>query len=318
MSRYPYISVSSKPSSQEGFTLLEIIISLVLTSLLLLGIVQLYIGSVKNASATSKIASLQETGRMALQIINTDVRRINYFGGNIFHEFITGSTGVSDNATTCVADSTDWATMVEQPVFGVNNTNVGYDCITNAQYDSGDILTLRSVSSTPVTDAAINANVLYLRSTLVEGKIFQGSLKADTSNIINNISARNNALVSHSYYVGPSGRSCLGVAIPSLWRKSISSTTGFPESQELLPGVERLQVRYQVGGQYVDAGDATLNALDEWSDVLAIEISVLVKAECPETGFTNDRTFSMGDAADFSPTDGHRRQLFTTVATVRN
>ena len=75
-----------------------------------------------------------------------------------------------------------------------------------------------------------------------------------------------------------------------------------------------MQFRYQVGDQYLDANDVT-----DWTAVGAVEIAVLVRAECPESGFVNNRTFAIGDlGAPYGPTDSYRRQLFTSLTSIRN
>ncbi len=301
-----------RQTQQHGYSLLEVLVAITLSAILLTGLVELFISSSRNSTATTQLSRIQETGRITLQFLNADIRRAGYFGGNVAHDDIGGTLGLAASAGDCVANTTNWARMINQPIFGLNDTNAGYACVTNGEYLSSDVLTLRSVSSWPVATGDMAANRPYLRATLIEGRIFKGTDENAASNEIIDSTALNYALSAHTYYIGPSGRSCRGASIPSLWRKSISDT-GLPISQELLAGVERLQFKYQVGNQYVDADNVS-----DWSDVLAIEISMLVRSECPESFFTNNRTFAMGDLADYVPADGYRRQLFTGVATIRN
>jgi hypothetical protein len=81
-----------------------------------------------------------------------------------------------------------------------------------------------------------------------------------------------------------------------------------------LAGVEHLQFKYLVGNRYFDA-----NSVTNWNGAIAVEISVLVRAECPETGFNNNRTFAIGDLiTPYGPADNLRRQVFTSISTMRN
>ncbi len=317
-----------KHSSQHGFTLLELLVAMTLSVILLTGVMKLFIDSTKNANATARISALQETGRVALQIINADIRRVGYLGGNVAPKNISGTLGLSDaTKTKCNVNNTAWGRRLEQTILGHNDTKSGYACVTKntesaGDYLRGDMLTLRKTSSWTIADADIdgdniNANRLYLRTTLLNGKVFKGKDKADALNDVDK-NPKNYELQAHTYYIGNSGRTCRGTLIPSLWRMSISDK-GKPVSEELLAGVEHLQFRYNVGGQYVDAGDASLNDLSEWSNVTSVEISILVRSECPESSFINKRTFSMGDLATaYGIEDGYRRQLFTGVAALRN
>ena len=334
-------------------TLVELMVAVVLFSVVMTGLIELLVSNSKNAMATSSLSRIQETGRTAVQLLTNDIRRAGYLGGNIGLD-ITGSLGEATPSNTCPSDNT-YGTMVRQPVAGLNDhdpftINASFDCITNAtpppvgplrgEYLRGDVITLRFASSLAVKPDDMISTRPYIRTSLVEGTIFEGKDAVDdfegegaedaedaeeTNNLLSDPTSRNYALVAHTYYVGSSGRSCQGPAlpdsddpddwpVPALFRKSISDT-GVPTApQELLAGVEHLQFKYQVGNQYVDA-----NAVTDWADVGAIETTILVRTECPETGFTNDRTFAIGDlASEYGPTDGYRRQVFTIVTSVRN
>ena len=45
---------------------------------------------------------------------------------------------------------------------------------------------------------------------------------------------------------------------------------------------------------------------------------ILVRSECPETGYTDERTYVLGDIADYAPNDSYRRYLYSTVVALRN
>jgi hypothetical protein len=49
-----------------------------------------------------------------------------------------------------------------------------------------------------------------------------------------------------------------------------------------------------------------------------VEISVLVRAECPEAGFDVNRTFELGDDSYEPVEKDFRRQVFTTTTQLRN
>jgi hypothetical protein len=102
--------------------------------------------------------------------------------------------------------------------------------------------------------------------------------------------------------------------------------------EEIAYGVDNFQVQYGVdtddvticpaGGTkddnsvdcYVDA-----KAADDamWDKVIAARVWLLTRAECPETGYTNDSTYAMGDV-NYTPNDHYRRQLYTSTIRLRN
>jgi len=280
------------------------------------GLVELFVSNSRNANATASLSRIQETGRTALQLLTADIRRAGYFGGNAVSATFEGSLGEAASANTCVANTTAWGRMVRQPTFGINDTKptaAGYACIPDSEYLRGDVLTVRYTPSQSVAVGAMVAKMPYLRASVVEGKIFAGEDQADAENQIIDLGARDYALAAHTYFIGPTGRFCQGVAIPALFRKSIDPDDGFPTSSELLAGVEHMQFKYQVGNQYVDAND-----IADWTTVDAVETTVLVRSECPENGFENKRTFAMGDLDPaYGPIDGFRRQVYTGLTWVR-
>ena len=92
-------------------------------------------------------------------------------------------------------------------------------------------------------------------------------------------------------------------------------------------GIERMQVQYgrlttTPDTQYFNSlpgasfsADATLSS--DWEEVNAVRIWLLARNTTAEPGYTNTTTYAMGDQP-FTPNDGFRRQLFTTVVQLRN
>ena len=101
-------------------------------------------------------------------------------------------------------------------------------------------------------------------------------------------------------------------------------------------GIERMQVQYGVlvlsptpGTHYVNtvaevvpvlpSASFSLDAAQptRWEDVNAVRIWLLARNATAEPGYTNTTTYAMGDQP-YTPNDGFRRQLFTSVVQLRN
>jgi type IV pilus assembly protein PilW len=262
-------------------------------------------------SATDNITRLQENGRTAVEILGIGLRRSGYLGGNSDITTIAGSLGMVAAGTTCVDDDNTWGRMVSQGVFGLNDTKAGYACIDD-DYLRGDILTVRYASPWQVATGDFVSTRMYLRSSLFEGKLFVGSNTATAANTVLDTPQRQHEILSYAYYVADTGRSCNSVAIPGLFREALDADNQ-PVSQELISGIEDIQFQYSVGNQYVDADN-----VGDWDNVVSVKLWVLVRGECPETGFTDSRTYVYGDAADYTPADSFRRSLYSTVVALRN
>jgi type IV pilus assembly protein PilW len=342
MTSPPYNTTHRTAFRERGLTMMELLITVVILGLLMTGLSQLVVTNSKNATATGDLARIADTGRTAIQLLAADIRRAGYLGGYVGSldaaPSRAGTLGVPAYANNCVADTTAWATMVNQPIFGINapddDSTIAYDCITDGGEDEdkwlrGDVLTVRYTLTPPVDVADMLVDVadivvgkIYLRATLDQRRLLlfkkgdDVSVVASGENEIDDPTVRNFALAAHAYFVGLTERKCQGRPIPALFRATIGDG-GLPETQELLAGVENLQLRYLVGNRYFDAGEESLES-GEWPRVDAVEISVLVRAECPETGFDINRTFELGDVS-YTPADkDFRRQVFTTTTHLRN
>jgi type IV pilus assembly protein PilW len=262
-------------------------------------------------SATDNITRLQENGRTAVDLLTSSIRRAGYLGSNSDFDTVWGSQPPVAPAGTCVVDDATWVRMVGRGVFGLNDTRLGYDCV-DAAYSAGDIITLRFASPWRVDTADMVSTRLYLRSSLFEGKIFLGSEEANPDNTVLDQPQQQHQMLAYTYYIADTGRTCNGSAIPALFREAPDANNR-PVAEELVAGIENMQIQYNVGNQYVNA-----DAVADWDDVTSVKLWVLVRSECPETGFTDDRTYVLGDIADYAPADGYRRYLYSTVVALRN
>ena len=298
-------------SRQRGLSMVELLVAMMLGLFLLFALVEILLNSKQSFSSASHLSRLQENGRIATNLVISDLKRAGYMGGNSNIKEINGTADKVDPAMTCATGDTSWGRMVAEGVSGLNDTNAGYACIPNATYLRGDVLTVRHVS--PWIPVGLTAGKMYLRSSLFEGRIFAGSDEADGDNDFDDQPQSVRELIAYSFFVGDSGRSCGGQAVPSLFRVRLNNNSQ-PVAEELLPGIEDFQVQYGVAGRYIDA-DAI--AIDEWGDVVTARIWLLVRAECTETGFSDTATYTMGDQV-FTPNDNFRRQLYSSVVMLRN
>jgi type IV pilus assembly protein PilW len=301
---------SKNLSRQRGVSMIELMVALVLGLFLLLALVEILINGKDAFGSANNLSRLQESGRIATNLMVSDLRRSGYMGGNSDVPNIFGTTGPAAPAITCPTGNTTWGRMITQPIVGLDDTNLGYACVPNGTYLRGDIVATRYAAPF-VETGTLTGGRMYLRSSLFEGKIFQGSAGANPLNAVSDTPQSLRQLVAHAYFVGDSGRTCNGAAVPSLFRVTLDNN-GLPAVEELLPGIEHLQLQYGDGDQYVDA-DAVAN----WDSIVTARLWLLVRAECAESGFTDGRTYNMGDQA-YVPNDSFRRQLYSSVVMLRN
>jgi type IV pilus assembly protein PilW len=348
----------------HGFSLVELMVALVITLILLAGIGQIYLSSKKSFTIQETLGHQQENARYAVEVIAQDARRSSYWGGNADIKLISGTEGMTTDDGTCNASDNSWGRMLDRPIFGKNNTNADYDCISDYYKDKddigSDILVVRyqapwqigsettpnycddkkalytcsdDVSPQPPSDC----NRLYLRSALTAtgealGRLYRGKAACDGANKMDldasnppAPSERVAELIAHAYYVGLSKSiKCrvTGDYVPSLFRVSLDKE-GHPTPEEVATGIEKFDVQYGVDTVPASKGDGSVDSyvnagsVSDWSKVIAIRYWLLTRAQCPETGYTNDTTYTLADEV-YSPPDGYRRQLYSTTVMLRN
>lgn len=295
-------------SHQRGFTLVELLVTVTLGLLVIAGIGQIYTAAKRSYDIQTSLARLQDAGRYAVDVITQDVRRAGYWGLTNMRAF-GPPAGAPPTAATC---NNTWGSMAQQAIFGINDSAAGYACITT--WLRGDVLTVRYAVPQPTTVFA--ANTLYIRTTPSQATIALGAPAGAPGPI-----SSDHAVAAHAYYVQNSATAtCNGAAIPALTREELGAN-GLPQAAELVLGVEHLQFQFGIDSdgdrsvnQYVNANALTLA---NWNNVVSVRFWILARDECPETGYTNTATYTMGDI-NYTVNDQYRRQLYTSTVALRN
>ena len=309
---------------QRGFTLVEMLVSIVIGLILVAAGGKLYVDSKYNNGIQAEIKTMQQNGRFVLDLLSSDIRRAGYHGGNINRGSIAG-TGIQTDNGTCPSTGAQWGAMIDRSIYGLDDDNDSYACIPDTDYLRGDILSVRYAEGEPVTTTP-SGDELFMRSSLTQGAVFQGKNELHPDNAITASYVTVRKLVSNAYYIGPSAVvSCAdGSSPPALYRKALGST-GAPVTQELVSGVENLQIMYEVDvngdGSLYRVLDADQMSTTDWQSISRIHLWLLVRQTCTYGDYTDpNSSYPMGSQTYAYPsTDRNlRRILFARAINVRN
>jgi hypothetical protein len=192
---------------------------------------------------------------------------------------------------------------------------------------SSDTLTVRRASSTLATGTTGRLRICSTR-------IF-ASLVTDSSACTAAPSGQVNDLLVNTYYVDRDSTHRFG--LPALRRHALIAGPAF-SSDEIIPGIEDMQVQFGIdpsgssgsAQRYVNPAAVPLGA-----QVVSVRIWLLVRAENPEVGFRDNRTYEYADRASatgttadlnaanaagraYVPADGFRRLLVSRTIQIRN
>jgi type IV pilus assembly protein PilW len=128
------------------------------------------------------------------------------------------------------------------------------------------------------------------------------------------------------FYVGKRGG--LAANPPSLYRAQLDATGNLAAAEELIEGVESMQILYGVNldQDIRRTADAylTANTVTDWQDVISVRISLLMQSvedgtvPAPQAYVFDGVNYAGGAAAGALPADNRVRRVFTTTVSLRN
>ena len=164
MSTIPFstLRVIYPHQSQRGFTLIELMVSMVLGLIILLAVLTLFVNVNRNNSEFNKTSILIENGRFAVQLLESDLIHAGFWGGHI-PEF--------DNLTEA-DEPTDVPTAVPDPCLTYNVTNWDAAYKTNLLGIAIQPYDAATVCSSLLPDILANTDVLVVRhaNTCIPGE----------------------------------------------------------------------------------------------------------------------------------------------------
>jgi type IV pilus assembly protein PilW len=330
---------------QLGISLVEVLVSLVISLFLLAGIIQVYVANKSSYSFSNSISRIQENGRYAMDVMAQDLRMAGFFGCAVFNpEDDSAMEAIVSNLN---PDGPGYTTEIYD--FLQNDLVEGTE---NNGLNGSDSITLRGALPGNVTVeppyGSTSANIKVSEPhDLVEGDIVMvsncrgadiiqiSSINTQNGTLVHNTGAGtepgnynpdncaggNAHCLSQTYGADASMFKLQAVTYriaagesgePALWR----SVNGV--DQELIESIEQMQLLYGVDtsdddhtNQYMIATDVT-----NWYDVMSIRLMLLVRSA--SIGVVEAPQVITYNGATATAADNRLRQVFTTTIALRN
>lgn len=327
--------------NQNGLSLVEILVALVISVFLLGGVVQMYVANKATYGFSEAVSRIQENGRFAIDSITRDLRMAGFRGcatENFTNNLNPAGTGYD-------ADLHDF--FNEPSIEGTENLGTnGSDSLTIRGAAPGQANVVSPYNSP--TSAQVFSNVnnfleqddIVILSNCLGADIFQitnitqGSGAVKTS-VVHNTGAGSSPGNYNPGACGGGNAHCLsqtyGGDSAILKMQAISYFIGvgasgepalfrtvFNDTSELVDGIEQMQVLYGVNtdttntvpNQYVVS-----TAVTDWDSVTAVRVMLLLKStdnvtQENQTYTYNNQTITSGDSL--------LRQVFSTTVALRN
>lgn len=341
-----------------GLSLIELMIALVIGTVLVLGMVQVFAASRTAYQLSEGMGRVQENGRFALDFLQRDIRMAGHFGC------------VNDQARLQTAGrfkshfTADGALDFGYSIRGYDNATPSGLTLSPARIVGTDTIVLRFLRGNGAPVTAIDASTGTVDidparwTSLTEGGVplpelfgvadctysdvfAADSIDADTGRVVAPAAAadglglygtnagggpamlyRAEALV---YYIGQGAG-----GQPSLWRARIRAD-GSTASEELVEGVEDMQLRYGMdrsadaanpSGFIASQGDASAleDTAADWRRVGQVQVALLLASPHSAASLQagGDTALSLFGVAASPPTDGRYRAVYETSIALRN
>ncbi len=351
------IATTSAKLVPRGLTLVELLITLALSLMLLSGLIPLFLASKTTHQQHQALAQLQETARYAASILSRDIRMAGFRGCASRHityrnyltnppAAFTPARGIAgweaaDTATghdTLIthqpvtdASLADWTTSpTDTPVLDAGTFAVAQSDILRIWQVHGDSVpgTLQGTRlQTNRTPPYAARDVILFSDCRTAALIFACGISGRTTEL----ACPENASIPAAspdgwqvwqvagwlYYVGK--RNQQATHPPTLYRRMISRNAAAETAQELVEGVEGMQIAYGADTDDDHRVDQMLTAdqVSDWQDIISVQIDLLVRSLSPVLAAdeSQDITFN---GTRFTTQDGYLRYPFSITIALRN
>ena len=334
---------------QTGLSLVELMISLTIGLVLLLGMITLLVQQNSSRTEMEKSSRQIENGRYAMQLLHDDIQLAGYFGE--YSPPINVATAITDPCAT--TGTLGWNSATPQvPVALHGYAGAATDptptaCLDNYKANT-DVLVIRRTSTvTPIAAGAAVANTTYLQvsNCTGDGIPFVLGTGGFTLHQMNCIAAPPGTLATlqpyivRIYYLSTCSV-CGTDTIPTL--KMVEFTDGVRKTVPLVEGIEDMQLDYGVdnldqddnsadgiddedmNGDGLDDGDGTpddylavLTAAN-WVNVMAVRVHLLSRNNDPTANYTDAKSYNMGSAGMVTPGGAYKRHVYTQLVRAIN
>lgn len=346
-------SKSSPAGSQYGLSLIELMISITIGMILLLGISTLIAQQNTTRNELEKASRQIENGRYAMQLLRDDIQLAGYYGKYYDTSSLTVPGTLPDPCDTTVAGL---AAAIPLPIQGYDASAaplIASGCLNTNDYKSGtDILVVRRTStiqntgsftvSTPAQIFMQATATSYVLSTVPSAFNASDTTYPAPFSLTTTTSATAPAAIQnywvHIYFISPcdvpaSGQThCTSAAdngnpIPTLKMLDITSTT-LPTSTPLVEGIENMQLDYGLdttSDGYPDSYTTDPGTTTNWTNVMAIRVNLLARnTECT-AHYTDNKTYNLGlagsvtaPASTCANNGGYKRHVFSELVRAIN
>lgn len=338
---------------ERGFSLVEIMLALVISLMLMAGIIQIFISSKQSYRLQEGQSRIQENARYAMEILQRDLRISGYMGcfANSALNIIANApvdVNFTSSATGNEATGSSWSPALPTALGSMTTPNhviKGTDVVRidyaescganlkgNMNVDNANIQIISpnncDLQVSSCSGGTCTGEVILIadcqNSDIFRASSVSGGTGTQTVAHANNVNSSNRLSKAYqddaellkprafTYFIrrGQSGN-------PALWRLNNLAAIGTDNPQELVDGIEDMQILY---GEDTDADRSPNRYLAahqvDFTNTRVVSVRIILRARSVTDNLTqNLRTYSFDGS---NVTDRRLTKTFTTTIGIRN
>lgn len=318
-----------KRYQQQGFTLVELMIAMMLGLMLTTALLSMLSQSRQSFRQDNTYASMQDESRYAMQELSRDISMAGFVGDVMAPDVIEldGSLVVGDDCQSSGGESfieqfsdsgtNDYTTLMAVDNITTAQATAAFACLDGSELVAGtDIVAIKRLVGEEATDDLEDGDIA-IRQNGTFAILFIEPI-ADTDYVPAPYEER---IYSPAIYYIRNWTDAEGDGIPSLCRMVIEGGASADMVSECIAkGVENLQVEYGV--------DTNADgAIDEYvadptpvqiESAISARIFLLARTADEDFSYTDSRTYELSNADSVTPEDGFRRRVYTTTVSIHN
>lgn len=320
----------STARKQKGLSLVEIMIAMLLGLFLTGGIMQIFASSRMTYKVHEATSRMQETGRMAIEVLARDIRMADFWGcasdlGNVVNNLDSAGTGFVDYLAGGVVGTDGGSGPDSLMLRGGVDMDLGVEPPYGPQASANIKVPSNSLSQGDIVFAAdcTGGDIFQITNSNPDSGVLVhntgATVSPGNSNETNPLCPGSNAHCLSRIY----GADAKVMMPQEIFYEIAEGSEGhlalFRNGEEFLDGVEDLQLLYgedtdgsNVANYYVPANQVT-----DMGNVISIRFAVVARSYDDNlTGGIKQSYSVLGD--NRTAVDNRLRQVYTTTVTVRN
>jgi type IV pilus assembly protein PilW len=342
----PYLShprATVRP--QRGLSLIELMVAITIGMVVMAALLALYVNVSRTNNEMAKANRQIENGRFAIQILQGDVIHAGFWGRLGYSQppapAFAAPSAVPDPCVTVGWSAAHKTNLLAIPVQGyADDSTLGAGCKVSGLLDTSDVMVIRHANTCTAGSAGCDGGSdtgPHIQVSACQN----GSPAPEAAYAIDaaafplrekdcaTIAARRK-VISNIYYLAESNGQ------PTLMRAALTNGE-YSNPQPLIEGIEAFRVEYGIdtlgrNGLAISATNPPDGSADEYvscpaagctlaqlSNLVSAKIHVLARNLETTPGYTDTKTYRLGDAAELGPfDDGYKRHVFSTTVRLVN